>query len=81
MKKVLLLIAGATFFVAAPAQAHKMRHHVPHHDYHRLEKRYFTCHNHPRRGVRHCHGHTNWKHGRRVRQQEYYYTPSIIFDF
>jgi hypothetical protein len=78
MKKVLLLIASAALFAAAPAEAHN-RHHRNHHHYDH-EERYFTCHDHLRRNVRHCHGHTNWEHGRR-KIRRYYYSPSFIFDF
>ncbi|ADO97615.1 hypothetical protein SShM2_004 [Synechococcus phage S-ShM2] len=79
MKKVLLLIAGAAFF-AAPVQAHQAHKHRNHHHHYNNVERYFTCHDHLRRNIRHCHGHTNWGHGRQLRRRDYF-APSIIFDF
>ena len=58
------MLAVMLLFAGAPALAHP--HHRHHHDHHYHNyKRYFTCHNHPKKEIWHCHGHNRWKHGNR----------------
>ncbi|ABA46979.1 gp5 [Synechococcus phage syn9] len=71
------LLAASVVLVgfASPAVAHPRHKH--HHDH--VEKRYYTCHSHPRKHITwHCHDHDRWRHGKKGRD---YYYPRPIFEF
>ena len=69
------LIAASVLLVgfASPGLAHERHTHYSEY------KKYYTCHEHPRKDIWHCHGHRGWRHGKKL-HRHHYHRPHPIFE-